>query len=191
MYDFRQFTPIGKTNWRNHNQLFGIMPADRLHHVYCIGKTGMGKSHLLANMALDDIYKGHGVCVLDPHSDTITAILRRIPEHRKKDVMYFDATDRQALPAFNPLHCVPEDQRQLVASEMVTTFKRLFLDAWGSKMERTLRVAILTLLDYPQGSLLDVHRLLVDADFRARVLEHTKNPYIISFWKTEYNLNSP
>ena len=190
MYELKPFTPIAKTNWRNHNQLFGIKPADRLHHIYCLGKTGTGKSHLLINMALDDVYKGHGLCVLDPHGDTVEAILRRIPDHRRKDVVYFNAADRANLPAFNPLYGVPEPQRQLVASEMITTFSKLFPDAWGSKLERILRMAILTLLEYPQGSLLDVTALLTDLEFRYTVLHHTKNPYILSFWKTEYNLYS-
>jgi type IV secretory pathway TraG/TraD family ATPase VirD4 len=188
MYELKPFTPIAKTNWRNHDKLFGIKPADRLHHIYCLGKTGMGKSHLLINMALDDVYKAHGLCVLDPHGDTVEAILRRIPEQRKKDVIYFNATNRSKLPAFNPLHNVPEPQRQLVASEMITTFSKLFAAAWGSKLERILRMAILTLLDYPHGTLLDVNALLTDIEFRFKVLQHTKNPYIISFWKTEYNL---
>lgn len=190
MYDFRQFTPIGKTNFRNQSQLFGIKPDDRLHHIYCFGKTGMGKSHLLINMAIDDVYKGHGLCVLDPHGDTIEAILRRIPEHRKNDVVYFNATDSAKLPPFNPLHNVPQEQRQLVASEMITTLSRLFSDAWGSKLERILRMAVLTLLEYPQGTLLGINRLLTDVEFRYKVLQHTKNPYILSFWKTEYNLYS-
>lgn len=183
----KPFTPIGKTNFRNHNQLFGIKPADRLHHIYCLGKTGMGKSHLLINMALDDIIKGNGVCVLDPHSDTVTAILRRIPEYRKKDVVYFDATDKSNLPAFNPLYNIAEDQRQLVASEIITTFKRLFLDAWGSKLEYILRFAILTLLSYPGATLLDINALLLDKDFRAKVLEHIHDQFIIAFWVQEYN----
>jgi type IV secretory pathway TraG/TraD family ATPase VirD4 len=191
MYPLKSFTPIGKTNWRNHNQLFGIKPADRLHHIYCLGKTGMGKSHLLINMALDDMHKGNGICVLDPHGDTVEALLRRIPENRKNDVVYFNATDRQALPAFNPLYNVPEAQRQLVASEMITTFQKLFPDAWGSKMERTLRMAILTILDDPQGSLLDITALLTNIEFRIEVLQHTTNPYILAYWKTEYNLYSP
>jgi DNA helicase HerA-like ATPase len=190
MYDFKQFTPIGKTNWRNHNTLFGILPNDRLHHIWCIGKTGMGKSHLLMNMALDDVYKENGICLIDPHADTIEALLQRIPEHRKKDVVYFDATNLQTLPAFNPLHGVPEYQRQLVASEIIGTFKKLFLDAWGSKLEYILRFAILTLLSYPEGSLLDINQLLLDKVFRAKVLLHTNDPYIISFWEKEYNLYS-
>jgi DNA helicase HerA-like ATPase len=190
MYELRPFTPIAKTNWRNHDKLFGIKPADRLHHIYCLGKTGMGKSHLLVNMALDDVHKGNGLCVLDPHGDTIEALLKQIPVQRRKDVVYFNATNTDKLPPFNPLHNIPESQRQLVASEMITTFKKLFLDAWGSKLERILRMAILTLLDYPQGTLLDVTALLTDMDFRYKVLQHTKNPFILAFWKTEYNLYS-
>jgi type IV secretory pathway TraG/TraD family ATPase VirD4 len=190
MYETKPYTPLGRIDFRDDKRVFGIKPVDRLHHIYCIGKTGMGKSHLLMNIALDDIYKGHGICVLDPHSDTIDAIFRCMPEHRKADVVYFNAADANNLPAFNPLHNVPEHQRQLVASEMITTFRKLFLDAWGSKMERTLRMAILTLLHYPQGTLLEISALLVDEDFRLKVLQHVNDPYIQSFWNTEYNLTS-
>jgi hypothetical protein len=190
MYDLKPFTPIGKTNWRNHNQLFGIKPADRLHHIWVLGKTGMGKSHLLINMALDDIYKDQGVCVIDPHADTVRAIVRAIPVHRKADVVLFNAANINALPAFNPLSNVPEHQRQLVASEMISVFKRLFLDAWGSKMEYILRFAILTLLEYPHGTLLDINKLLVDKAFRTTVLQTISNPYINSFWEKEYELYS-
>ncbi|WP_348048253.1 DUF87 domain-containing protein [Mucilaginibacter sp.] len=186
----KPFTPIAKTNFRNHSELFGIRPADRLHHIYCLGKTGMGKSHLLVNMALDDIMKGHPICILDPHGDTVSAILSRMPEHRKRDVVHFDATDKAALPAFNPLHDVPEGQRQLVASEIVTTFKRLFLEAWGSKLEYVLRFAILTLLSYPGATLLDINALLLDRDFRAKVLEQVHDQYVINFWVREYDLYS-
>eukprot|EP01037_Dinobryon_pediforme_P009411 gene9411-9491_t len=190
MYNYKPFTPIAKTNWRGHNQLFGIKPADRLHHVYCLGKTGMGKSHLMMNIALDDVYKGKGVCVLDPHGDTVAAILRRIPEHRKGDIVQFNATNSGALPAFNPLYGVPEHQRQLVASEIVATFKKLFLDAWGSKMEYILRFAVLTLLSYPNATLLDINALLLDKTFRSKVLEYATDPFILSFWEKEYNLYS-
>ncbi len=119
----------------------------------------MGKSHLLINMAVDDIQKGYGICVLDPHSDTVRMVLSRVPEHRRNDVIYFDATNRHNLPAFNPLADVPEHQRQLVASEMITTFKRLFSDAWGSKLEHVLRFAITTLYRIPRCYIARHHHL--------------------------------
>jgi len=190
MYEIKPFTPIARLNFRNRNELFGIKPADRLHHIYCLGKTGMGKSHLLVNMALDDIIKGNAVCVLDPHGDTITALLQRLPECRKRDLVLFDATDKAALPAFNPLFNIADDQRQLVASEIVTTFKKLFVESWGNKLEYILRFAILTLLSYPGATLLDINALLLDKDFRAKVLEQVRDQYIIAFWVQEYNLYS-
>lgn len=191
MYELKPFTPIARTNWRNKNQLFGIKPLDRLQHIYCLGKTGTGKSTLLINMAFDDIYKGHGVCVIDPHADTVEKLMKLIPEHRKQDVIYFDATNQSALPKYNPLHNIPEHQRQLVASELVLIFKKIFHENWGNKLEYILRFCILTLLDYPPATLLDIHALLVDKEFRLKVLGHIKNPYIISFWNTEYALYTP
>lgn len=191
MYELKPFTPIARTNWRNKNQLFGIKPLDRLQHIYCLGKTGTGKSTLLINMAFDDIYKGHGICVIDPHADTVEKLMKLIPEHRKQDVIYFDATNQSALPKYNPLHNIPEHQRQLVASELVLIFKKIFHENWGNKLEYILRFCILTLLDYPPATLLDIHALLVDKDFRSKVLAHVKNPYITTFWNTEYALYTP
>jgi len=188
MHDFKPFTPIARLNFRNRTDLFGIKPADRLHHIFCIGATGCGKSRLLINMCLDDIYKGVGVCVVDPHADAVSEILAKIPENRKQDVVLFDATNMTALPAFNPLYNVPSEQRQLVASEMVNTFKKLFLDAWGSKLEYLLRFTLITLLQYEKATLLDIQRLLTDKEFRAEVLETINDAYILHFWKNEYDL---
>lgn len=190
MYNFKPFTPIGKLNFRNRDEIFGIKPADRLFHMWTLGKTGMGKSHLLVNMAVDDIYKNNSICVVDPHQDTITAILNRLPEHRKKDVVYFDATNRDALPGFNPLSNIAPEQRQLVASEIVSTFKKLFLESWGNKLEYILRMSVSTMLLYPNATLLDITPLLLDKDFRAKVLTHVDDPYIKAFWEKEYNLYS-
>lgn len=139
-------------------------------------------------MCLDDIYKGHGVCVIDPHADAVSEILAKIPESRTQDIVLFDATNMTALPAFNPLHNVPPEQRQLVASEMVNTFKSLFLDAWGSKMEYLLRFTLITLLQYERATLLDIQRLLTDKEFRAEVLQTINDAYILHFWKNEYDL---
>lgn len=187
MYDYHYFTPIGVTNWRNDNKLFGIKPSDRLQHIYCLGKTGVGKSTLLINMALDDIQKGHGICVVDPHGETADIILQHIPEHRKKDVIYFNATDKGQLPGFNPLYKVPEHERHLVASEIVLTFKKIWIDSWGPRLEYILRFAVLTLLEYPTATLLDIQPLLLDKAFRSLVLQFTTNENILSFWFNEFD----
>jgi hypothetical protein len=180
------FTPIGTTNWRNTNKLFGILPNDRLQHIYAIGKTGVGKSTLLMNMAIDDIYKGHGIAVLDPHGDLSENIINHIPEHRKKDLIYFNPADIYHCIGFNPLHNVPKEQRHTVASEVVLMFKKIWGDTWGARLEYILRFCILTLLEYPAATLLDIQPLLLDTSFRNLVLLYTDNNYILSFWHNEY-----
>lgn len=183
----REFTPIGITNWRDTNKLFGIRPNDRLQHIYAIGKTGVGKSTLLFNMAFDDIQKGHGVAILDPHGDIAEKLMRNIPEHRKQDLIYFNATDPAHRTGLNPLRNVPAEQRHMVASEVVLIFKKIWGDSFGPRMEYILRFSILTLLDYPTATLLDIQPLLLDATFRNMVLHYTDNPNILSFWHNEFD----
>ena len=187
-YDYsKPFTPIGYTNFRNQHQLFGIKLQDRFSHIYAIGKTGTGKTTLLLNMAIDDIYKGYGLCLIEPHGDACLKLLQNIPDHRKADVIYFDATKVSLNPGFNPLHNVPPEQRHLVASELLLAFKKIWGDSWGPRLEYVLRYCLLTLLEYPTATLLDIHPLLIDYQFRNLVLQFTDNAAINSFWHEEFD----
>ncbi len=183
----KPFTPIGYTNFRNQNQLFGIKLQDRFSHIYSIGKTGSGKTTLLLNMAIDDIYKGHGVILIEPHGDACVRLLEQIPEHRRRDVIYFNATDESHRTGFNPLLNVPVEERHLVASEIVMSFKKIWADSWGPRLEYILRYAILTLLEYPTATLSDIQPLLLDQAFRNMVLLYTDNTAIHSFWHNEFD----
>jgi len=182
----KPFTPIGYTNFRNKHQLFGIRLQDRFSHIYALGKTGTGKTTLLLNMAIDDVYKGYGVCLIEPHGDACLKLLQNIPEHRKKDIIYFDATNLAQPTGFNPLHGVPPEQRHLVASNIVLAFKKIWLDNWGPRLEYILHYCILTLLEYPTATLLDIKPLLLDKAFRNIVLHFVENDSILSFWYSEF-----
>ena len=105
-YMDRETTPIGITNYRNSNLLFGIKDTDRLAHIFCLGKTGVGKSTLLVNMAISDIENGKGLAVIDPHSDVAETLINNIPDHRKNDLIYFNPSHLDSGIHFNPLHAV-------------------------------------------------------------------------------------
>ncbi len=184
-------TKIGKTNFRNTNQIFGIKDADRLGHIYVIGKTGVGKSTLLLNMAISDIQKGKGLCIIDPHGDIAEAILDYVPKERLEDVIYFNPKDIEYPIAFNPLKGVHPNYHHLVASGLISTFKKIWADSWGPRLEYILRFALLTLLEYPDATLLDIQPLLTDMFFRNRVLSYVTNQHTLSFWKNEYDKYSP
>lgn len=184
-------TPIGITNWRNQNKPFNIKDTDRLHHIYVIGKSGTGKSTLLINMALSDIQKGKGLAVIDPHGDVSQTLLKHIPEHRKQDLIYFNPADLHSSIAFNPLHGIHSNYHHLVTSGLISTFKKIWKDTWGPRLEHILRYSLLTLLCYPNATLLDIQPLLTETAFRDKVLDYVTNPHIITFWKNEYDGYSP
>ena len=186
-----EITIIGKTDWRNSNQVFGIKDNDRLGHIYCIGKTGTGKSTLLLNMAISDIERNNGCCIVDPHGDIATSILNYIPVNRINDVIYFNATDREFPIGFNPLHAVHASEHNLVASSLISTFKKIWADSWGPRLEHILRFSILTLLHYPPGTLLDIQPLLTDPLFKSKVLNYVTDITILNFWRNEYDRYSP
>jgi hypothetical protein len=184
-------TPIGITNYRNTNRRFGIKDNDRLGHIYCIGKTGVGKSTLLKNMAISDIERGNGLGIIDPHGDIAEEILNHIPTGRLKDVVYFDPSDLDHPIAFNPLHAIHPNYHHLVASGLVSTFRKVWSESWGPRLEYILRFTLLTLLWYPDATLLDIQPLLTDIRFRNDVLVYVKDEHILSFWKNEFEKYSP
>ncbi|MCK5460530.1 type IV secretion system DNA-binding domain-containing protein [Candidatus Gracilibacteria bacterium] len=184
-------TLIGQTNFRNHNQKYGIREIDRRRHVYVIGKTGMGKSTLLENMIRSDLEAGKGVCVIDPHGDLAEAVLRFIPKKRTNDVIIFDPSDREFPLAFNMLEGKNPEQRSLIASGLIGVIKKLNEDSWGPRLEHFLRNTVLALVEAPDTTMLGITRMLVDPIYRQKILHFVKDPMVLSFWKTEFSALSP
>lgn len=182
----KQITPLGATNYRNDNTVFGIRDADRLMHMYLLGKSGSGKSTFILNMAISDISRGHGCALLDPHGELSKEILNYIPAHRIKDVVYFNPKDTDNPIPFNPLSGVPEKHHNLVASGIISTMKKVWADSWGPRMEHILRFSLLSLLQYPGATLLDIQPLLTNEEFRNRVLQYVKDTLLRNFWMNEF-----
>lgn len=187
----QQLTIIGKTNWRNSNQPFGIKDSDRLFHMYTIGKTGTGKSTLLNNMVISDIQKGKGVAIIDPHGDSATTILNYIPQERIQDVIYFNPSDIDYAIAFNPIFQIHPKHHQIVTSNLLSVFNKIWDEYWGPRMEHILRYSIITLLEYGKGSILDIQRLLTDGFFRKQVMVRVTSNEVLNFWQNEFEKMPP
>lgn len=179
-------TYFAETDARNKRIRFGIKAKDRTRHVYVIGKTGMGKSTLLENMAVQDIENGNGFAFIDPHGKTAELLLEYIPEHRKQDVLYFAPFDMEYPIAFNIMEDVGPDKRHLVLSGLMSTFKKIWVDAWSARMEYILSNTILALLEYPDATLLSVNRMYSDKNFRKKVVDNITDVSVKSFWVDEF-----
>lgn len=177
---------FARTNFRNQLRKFGIKTDDRRRHMYLIGKTGVGKTTLLENMVLADIYKGHGVGVVDPHGDFAEKIIDYIPEHRVQDIVYFNPADIDWPVAFNILESVDDAHKHLIASGLMGVFKKIWPDVWSARMEHILNNCILTLLEQSGNTLLGINRLLVDQHFRRNIIVNLRDPVVKAFWITEF-----
>ena len=177
---------FGETTFRNINRRFGIKLDDRRRHVYIIGKTGMGKTVLLKNMAIQDIQNGKGVGFIDPHGEAAEELLDFVPSDRVNDVIYVNPADLNYPIAFNVMERVDLEHRHLVAGGLMGVFKKIWPDVWSARMEYILNNTILALLEYPGSTLLGINRMLSDVDYRKKVVDKVTDPVIKAFWQKEF-----
>ena len=177
---------FGETTFRNQRKKFGIKTDDRRRHVYAIGKTGVGKTVMLKNMAIQDIQQGKGIGFIDPHGEAAEELLDFIPSDRINDVVYFNPADLDFPIAFNIVEKVNVEHRHLVASGLMGVFKKIWPDVWSARMEYILNNSILALLEYPGSTLLGVNRMLADPAYRKKIVDKVTDPVIKSFWVQEF-----
>jgi len=187
----QQVNFIGKTEFKNTVQTFGIKKTDRRRHIYCIGKTGTGKSTLIANMAVSDIRKDKGMAIIDPHGDLVEIILNYIPANRINDVIYFNPADKEKPVTLNPLEVFDPAQKELVVSGIIAILNKIYAHSWGPRLEHILRNVLLTLVEIPGSTFTDIPPALTNKNFSDRLLQKITDPIIIKFWQDEYYRMSP
>jgi hypothetical protein len=180
---------FAKTGWRNHEAVMGIKREDRSKHMYIIGKTGAGKSTLIANMAINDIRNGEGLAVIDPHGDLSEMILDYVPKRRLADVIYLDPTlsDDRAF-SLNLFEADDLTHTDVIASGIVSVFHKLYGHSWGPRLEYILRNTVLSLLYTKDATFADIPKMLTDDRFRRNVVAQIGpvDPVLSAFWTNEF-----
>jgi len=188
--DADQITFFGRTNYSNqlqeHKYVFGIKKEDRTRHMYVVGKSGVGKSKLLELMIRQDIVRGHGVVLLDPHGDIIEDILNFIPENRIEDVCLIDPGDDQFPVSFNPLANVADNLKFQLTQGMIEVLEKQFGANWTPRLEHVFRFTLLALLDYPRATMRGVIQMLTDREYRQKVIEYIQDDIVKKFWAIEF-----
>jgi len=181
-----EITFFGETTFRNQRRKFGIKTDDRRRHIYLLGKTGMGKTVTMENMAIQDIQQGKGIGFIDPHGEAAERLLDFVPQSRINEVVYFNPADLDFPITFNVMEKVDITHRHLVASGLMGVFKKIWPDVWSARMEYILNNCILALLEYPDSTLLGINRMLADPEYRKKVIDRVTDPVVKSFWVQEF-----
>ena len=176
---------IGENDYRGIQKKFHVTTKDRQRHFYIVGQTGVGKSWLLANMALQDIKAGKGVCFIDPH-DTYEMILERIPPERVEDVIYFDPGMVDRPMGFNVMECERDDQKDFVTSSIINLMYKLY-DPYktgivGPRFEHAIRNIMLTVMTEPGATFIEIVRCLTDPSYVQTLLPKVNDPMVKRYW---------
>ncbi len=183
--DLRSVSYLGTTNFRQVFRPFGIRQADRLSHLYMIGKTGVGKTSLIEGLARQDLAAGRGFVLIDPHGDLAERL--RAETATRPDILYLDAADAKQPLGYNPLRRVRDDKIPLAAAGLLDALKKLWPDAWGVRMEHVLRNCLYVLLERDGSTLPDILRLFWEERFLKEVVMRVRNPVVRNYWLHEWN----
>jgi hypothetical protein len=177
-------THIGETS---HGKPVALTRDERLRHKAVLGSTGVGKTTFLQNIVAQDIARGDGLLVIDPHGDFAERAMTLVPPSRNNHICYFNLTDSAYPVGFNVLEDPGPDHRAVVADGIVSGMRAIWWDMWGPRLEQILRHSTMALIETPNTSLALLPRLLTDADFRSRVLSRVTNPLTRAFFEQRFN----
>ncbi|MBI2552829.1 type IV secretory system conjugative DNA transfer family protein [Candidatus Uhrbacteria bacterium] len=179
---------LGYNRYRGIDKVTRIKREDRRRHLYIIGKSGVGKSVLIQNMAIQDITSGEGVCVVDPHGDLIEGILGAVPKERLDDVILFDPSDTERPVGLNMLEAAEEAQKDFAVQEMIAIFYKLFPpEMIGPMFEHNMRNAMLTLMSDPNenGTIAEIPRMFSDPEYQKYWVAKLRDPVVRAYWEKE------
>lgn len=180
---------LGHNMFRSVDIQIRMMREDRRRHVYIIGKSGVGKSVLMQNMAIQDIENGEGVCVIDPHGELVEHILSHVPKSRAEDVIYFNPSDISRPIGLNMLEADMPDERDFAVQEMIAIFYKLFPpEMIGPMFEHNMRNVMLTLMEGKvgeRGTIAEIPRMFTDMVFQKKRVAMVTDPIVRAFWEKE------
>ena len=182
---------LGTNEFRGEKKAIYLDDDDRRRHMYVIGQTGMGKSVFLENIAFQDMCDGRGFAFIDPHGDAVEALLKRVPEERIDDVIYFDPADIEHPVGMNMFEYNSEDQKDFIVQEGISMLQSLFdpnnQGFFGPRGQHMFRNAALLLMSDPAGAtFIDIPQCFTDPEFVKSKLKYVTDKAVYDYWTKEF-----
>lgn len=182
---------LGTNEYRGNQKPIYLQEKDRRRHMYVIGQTGMGKSVFLENLAFQDMCDGRGFAFIDPHGDAVEALLKRVPEERIDDIIYFDPADIEHPVGMNMFEFTSEDQKDFIVQEGISMLQSLFDPGnqgfFGPRGQHMFRNAALLLMSDPAGAtFIDIPQCFTDPEFVKSKLKYVTDKAVYDYWTKEF-----
>lgn len=179
---------LGLSNFPGTNRELCLTSTESLRHLLVLGRTGVGKSTLMASLILSDIERGSGVVVIDPKGDLVTDVLGRIPDDRRDDVVVIDPADTARLVPISVLAATATDP-ELAVDRLVSIFHNLYREFWGPRTSDVLTNALTALVRDPSATLCDLPMVLSDRTLQQQLCRGLEEPVAAGFWGWFWSLS--
>jgi len=182
---------LGYNEFRGTKKPIRLSDKDRRRHIHIIGQTGVGKSVLQENLAFQDMMDGRGFAFVDPHGDSVEALLSKVPKERVEDVIYFNPSDMDNPVGLNMFEFDHPDQKDFLVQEAISMLYGLYdpghTGIVGPRLEHIFRNCALLLMSDPAGgTFIDVPKLLIDEQFMKSKLKYVTDQQVLDFWTKEF-----
>ncbi|MEP6710173.1 MAG: TraM recognition domain-containing protein, partial [Candidatus Saccharibacteria bacterium] len=182
---------LGYNEFRGIKKPIRLSANDRRRHTYIIGQTGTGKSVLLENLAYQDMLDGKGFAFVDPHGDSVEALMGKVPKERVEDVIYFNPGDMTNPIGLNMFEFDHPDQKDFLVQEAINMLYGLYdpghTGIVGPRLEHIFRNCALLLMSDPAGgTFIDIPKLLIDEEFMKSKLKYVTDQTVLDFWTKEF-----
>lgn len=182
---------LGYNEFRGVKKPIRLGVKDRRRHMHIIGQTGVGKSVLQENLAYQDMMDGRGFAFVDPHGDSVEALLSKVPKERVEDVVYFNPSDMTNPIGLNMFEFETPDQKDFLVQEAISMLYGLYdpghTGIVGPRLEHIFRNCALLLMSDPQGgTFIDIPKLLIDEEFMKSKLKYVTDQQVLDFWTKEF-----
>jgi uncharacterized membrane protein len=182
---------LGYNEFRGVKKPIRLSTNDRRRHIHIIGQTGVGKSVLQENLAYQDMMDGRGFAFVDPHGDSVEALLSKVPKERVEDVVYFNPSDMANPVGLNMFEFDHPDQKDFLVQEAISMLYGLYdpghTGIVGPRLEHIFRNCALLLMSDPAGgTFIDIPKLLVDEEFMKSKLKYVTDQQVLDFWTKEF-----
>lgn len=182
---------LGYNEFRGVRKPIRLSTKDRRRHLHIIGQTGVGKSVLQENLAYQDMMDGRGFAFVDPHGDSVEALLSKVPKERVEDVVYFNPSDMDNPVGLNMFEFDSPDQKDFLVQEAISMLYGLYdpghTGIVGPRLEHIFRNCALLLMSDPNGgTFIDIPKLLIDEEFMKSKLKYVTDQQVLDFWTKEF-----
>jgi len=154
---------------------------DSFNHTFVDGVSGVGKSTLMEDVAIQIIRAGGPLLYMDPHGTSARRILSHIPKRYSGRVVYINPLGKK-VPGISIFCGTTKEEKELDIASLTAILKSTAGDAWGFETANVIDGAATAAVEsIVQPTMAHVYLFVVRKLVREKMIAAADNPLLTDF----------